>query len=103
MVCMFIKHVLDIGVNHSGLYGNAASYYGIMEQQGRLILHLHMVLWILNALSPQDIRDRLMNKDDEFQKSLIKYLEGCQKGEFLTGSMEYVKSKVPIDAEVQSK
>ena len=44
-----------------------------------------------------------MNKDDEFQKSLIKYLEGCQKGEFLTGSMEYVKSKVPIDAEVQSK
>ena len=55
MVCMFIKHVLDIGVNHSGLYGNAASYYGIMEQQGRLTLHMHMVLWILNALSPQDI------------------------------------------------
>ena len=41
-----------------------------------------------------------MNKDGEFQKSLIEYLEGCQKGEFLTGSMEYVKSKVPIDTEV---
>ena len=55
MVRMFIKHVLGIGVDHSGLYGNAASYYGIVEQQGRLTLHLHMVLWILNALSPQDI------------------------------------------------
>ena len=44
-----------------------------------------------------------MKKDGEFQKSLIEYLEGCQKGEFLTGSMEYVKSKVPIDAKVQSK
>ena len=103
MVRMFIKHVLGIGVDHSGLYGNAASYYGIVEQQGRLTLHLHMVLWILNTLSPQDIRDRLMNEDGEFQKSLIEYLEGCQKGKFLTGSMDYVKSKIPIDLEAQSK
>jgi hypothetical protein len=34
MICMFIKHVLGIGVKHSGLYGNTASYYGTVEQQG---------------------------------------------------------------------
>ena len=44
-----------------------------------------------------------MNEDGEFQKSLIEYLEGCQKGEFLTGSMDYVKSKILIDLEAQSK
>jgi Helitron helicase-like domain at N-terminus len=35
MICMFIKHVLGIGVEHSGLYGNTAGYYGTVEQQGQ--------------------------------------------------------------------
>jgi hypothetical protein len=34
MICMFIKHKLGIGVEHSGLYGNTAGYYGTVEQQG---------------------------------------------------------------------
>ena len=103
MVRSFIKHVLGIDTDHSGLYGDTVGYYGVVEQQGRLTLHLHMMLWIRNALSPQEIRDRLMNEDGEFQRSLIQYLEGCQKGEFLTGSMEYVKSKVPTDLENKTK
>ena len=97
MVRMFIKHVLGIGTDHPGLYGNTAGYYGTVEQQGRLTLHLHTILWIKDALSPQEIRSRLMNNDGEFQQKLVQYLEGCQKGEFLTGPMEYVKSKIPID------
>jgi hypothetical protein len=40
-----------------------------------------------------------MDKDDEFQQNLIHYLEDCQKGEFLTGTMEYVKKKIFIDME----
>jgi hypothetical protein len=44
MICMFIKHVLGIGVKHSGLYGNTASNYDTVEQQGQLMLHLHMIL-----------------------------------------------------------
>jgi hypothetical protein len=103
MVRTFIKHVLGNGTDHPGLYGNTAGYYGTVEQQGRLTLHLHTVLWIKNALSPQEIRDKLMNNDGQFQQKLIQYLEGCQKGEFITGSMEYVKSKVPVELETQSK
>jgi len=57
MVEMFIKHVLGVGQEHPGLYGKTAAYYGAVEQQGRLTLHLHMLLWILNSLSPQEIRD----------------------------------------------
>ena len=55
MVCSFIKHVLGIDTDHSGLYGDTVGYYGVVEQQGRLTLHLHMMLWIRNALSPQEI------------------------------------------------
>ena len=103
MVRMFIKHVLGVGTDHPGLYGDTAGYYGTVEQQGRLTLHLHTVLWIKNALSPQEIRNRLMNNDCGFKQSLVQYLEGCQKGEFFTGSMEHIKNKIPIDVENRSK
>ena len=49
---MFIKHVLGVNQDHPGLYGQTAAYYATVEQQGRLTLHLHMLLWILNSLSP---------------------------------------------------
>jgi hypothetical protein len=49
---MFIKHVLGVGTNHSGLYGDTSAYYGAVEQQGRLTLHMHLLLWIRGALSP---------------------------------------------------
>jgi Helitron helicase-like domain at N-terminus len=52
---MFIKHVLGVGEKHRGLYGNTSGYYGTVEQQGRLTLHLHMLLFIRNSLSPQEI------------------------------------------------
>src|ERR1700722_5701709 len=31
---IFIKHVLGIGSQHCGFYGQTAGYYGIVEQQG---------------------------------------------------------------------
>jgi len=46
MVQMVIKHVLGVGTEHSGLYGDTSAYYGTVEQQGRLTLHMHMMLWI---------------------------------------------------------
>ena len=52
---IFIKHVLGMGKKHPGLYGETAAYYGTVEQQGCLTLHMHMLLWIKGALSPQEI------------------------------------------------
>jgi len=92
---LFIKHVLGVGANHPGLYGTTEAFYGIVEQQGRLTLHLHLLLWILGALSPQDIRDKIMDPNSDFQQRIIQYLEGVHIGEFMTGTMtelkEYVK------------
>jgi hypothetical protein len=75
IVRSFIKNVLGMNQDHPGLYGKTSGYYGTIEQQGRLTLHLHLLLWIEGALSPQEIRDRLMLKDSAFQGELIEYLE----------------------------
>ena len=42
MIQAFIKHVLGVDADHPGIYGDTSSYYGTVEQQGRLTLHLHM-------------------------------------------------------------
>jgi len=96
MIQAFIKHVLGVDAGHPGIYGDTSSYYGTVEQQGRLTLHLHMLLWIQGALSPQEIRDRIMDPESDFQKKMVEYLESVHMGEFITGSLENVKHNVDI-------
>ena len=86
MVKMFIKHVLGVDENHPGLYGDTAAYYGTVEQQGRLTLHLHLLLWIMRAFTPQEIRDKIMDPNSDFQKKLVEYLESVHAGEFFNGT-----------------
>src|ERR1700723_84936 len=94
IVEMFIKHVLGVNQDHPELYGKTAAYYATVEQQGRLTLHLHMLLWILNSLFPQEIRDRIMDPNSDFQKKIVEYLESVHIGEFMTGTMDEVKEQV---------
>jgi hypothetical protein len=94
MVDLFIKHVLGAGTSHPGIYGDTAAYYGTVEQQGRLTLHLHMLLRIKGCLSPQEVRDRIMDPASEFQRQLIEYLESVHVGEFLTGTQTEVLENV---------
>ncbi|KAJ7149839.1 hypothetical protein C8R43DRAFT_844319, partial [Mycena crocata] len=56
-----------------------------------------MLLWIKNALTPQEIRDRLMRKDSVFQKKLVAYLESAHQGEFTHGTLEDVRARVKTD------
>jgi len=94
MVQMFIKHVLGVDQDHSGLYGNTSAYYGTVEQQGRLTLHLHLLLWISGSLTPQEIRDKIMDPGSDFQKKMVEYLESLCVGEFLTGQKIDVSERV---------
>ena len=57
MIQAFIKHVLGMDADHPGIYGTTSLYYGNVEQQCHLTLHLHMLLWIKGALTPQEICD----------------------------------------------
>lgn len=95
MVQLFVKCMLRWADpdGRSGLFGRTSAFYGTVEQQGRMTLHLHMLIWIFGAFSPQKVRDLLMSEDSEFQRGLIEYLESCQVGEFLTGTFEEVDKR----------
>ena len=94
MVELFIKHVLGVESDHPGIYGDTSAYYGTVEQQGRLTLHLHLLLWIRGSLTPQEVRKRIMDPSSDFQRKIIEYLESTHIGEFLTGTQDDVLSNV---------
>ena len=93
MVQLFIKHVLGVDSGHNGLYGKTAGYYGTVEQQGRLTLHMHMLVWIKNALSPQQIREKILDPNSDFQKRIVEYIEGVRIGEFMNTDMSQMQAK----------
>lgn len=84
LVRAFLKHVLGMNNNQIGLFGKTEGYYGTVEEQGRNALHLHLLLWLISALTPQQIRDRLLDADNSFQKSLIEYLESLHQGSYIS-------------------
>ncbi|EIM81556.1 uncharacterized protein STEHIDRAFT_38166, partial [Stereum hirsutum FP-91666 SS1] len=44
-----------------------------------------ILLWIANALTPQEIRDRILDVNSTFQQELVQYLESVHMGEFFDG------------------
>lgn len=55
IVQIFITDVLGVKSSHNGIFGHTEAYYGTVEQQGRLTLHLHMLLWIMGLLNPSKL------------------------------------------------
>lgn len=100
MVTAFIEHVLGVGADHPGLYGDTSAYYGTVEQQGRLTLHLHMLLWIQGGPSPDEARRKIMDSESNFQKTLVEYLEAAYQGDFLTGDMDKIRANVNAASEL---
>ena len=108
MISLFIKHVLGSQIVQNGrrrmhgleceysrgFYGTTDAYYGTVEQQGRLTLHLHMLLWIKDSVSPQQLRNLIMDPSSLFQTKLVRYLESCHQGELITGTLDDVKKQL---------
>jgi hypothetical protein len=92
----FIAEVLGVDVDHRGLYGDTSAYYGTVEQQGRLTLHLHLLLWLRGCATPQEMRDRMLDPESGWQKKIVAWLESSQIGEFMTGSQKEVEAKVNL-------
>ncbi|KZP10045.1 hypothetical protein FIBSPDRAFT_685621, partial [Athelia psychrophila] len=53
-----------------------------------------MVLWIKSVLAPQDVREKLMSGDGDFQRRMVEYLEGAHQGEFIGENHDVVKDRV---------
>ncbi|KAJ7441884.1 hypothetical protein FB451DRAFT_1058020 [Mycena latifolia] len=103
MVNTFLTDVLGWNNEQRGLFGHTDAFYGTVEQQGRLTLHLHLLLWIRNALSPQEIRNRIMDPTSSFRVKLIAYLESCHQAEFISGGLEDVRTNITVDLKAERK
>lgn len=101
MVELFLKHVLGVHSDEPGVFGKPSAYYGTVEQQGRLTLHIHMLLWIANSLSPQEIRNRVMNPESDFQQKMIEYLESAHQAEYIESDVEHVAEMVAEQEDIQ--
>ncbi|KIM72041.1 hypothetical protein PILCRDRAFT_30116, partial [Piloderma croceum F 1598] len=59
-----------------------------------------LLLWISGSLTPQEIRDKIMDVNSDFQKKMVEYLESLCAGEFLTGQKSDVSEKVHSASEM---
>jgi hypothetical protein len=84
------------------MYGDANAYYGTVEQQGRLTLHLHILIWLRGNLTPQEMREQILDKNSGWQKHLISWIESCHIGEFMTGTQNEVLASTAKYSEQES-
>ncbi|KAJ7168102.1 hypothetical protein C8R43DRAFT_849935, partial [Mycena crocata] len=62
-----------------------------------------MLLWVRNALSPQEIRDWLTGGDSVFERKMIAYLESAHQGEFIHGSLTEVKERIGHNTQARAE
>ena len=95
MVQTFVEDVLGVDkLDQSGFYGPTSGYYGTVEQQGRLTLHLHMLLWIKGNLNPEDMRAKILSESSVWRQKVIDWLERCHVGDFVTGSHADISERI---------
>jgi hypothetical protein len=71
--CLFgIKSTPSRIYSTMGLLGHIRAYFGTVECQGRGTLHLHMLVWLANAPSPEQMKELL--RTPEFRDKVSSYL-----------------------------
>ena len=61
-----------------GILGRVSAYYGSVEAQKKGTLHLHLLLWLLHALSPDTFFSKMEN-DLEYRKRVFRWIADCIK------------------------
>ncbi|ESK93954.1 hypothetical protein Moror_12947 [Moniliophthora roreri MCA 2997] len=95
---LFLEDVLGYNAKHRGLYGEHDAHYGVVEQQGHLTLHLHLLLWIKGSLSPEDIRKKLLDGESSFEHKFVEYLKSVFSGDFIDSNHQDVTKTVDEDS-----
>ena len=76
-----MKIVLGYDVLHnkepSGVLGSISSYYGCVEAQGQGTLHCHMIIWLKGVLNCDQIHDKVLAHDNDFQSQIISFINDC--------------------------
>jgi hypothetical protein len=78
LITLLLEKLLGIRVTPSrvhstgGVLGTIEAYFGTVECQGRGTLHLHMLVWLKDAPSPDQLKDLL--RTPSFKDKVVAYL-----------------------------
>ncbi|KFZ23650.1 hypothetical protein V502_01866 [Pseudogymnoascus sp. VKM F-4520 (FW-2644)] len=70
----FFNGLLASNTTHPGILGDVANHFGVVETNGRGMLHLHALVWLRGNLSFSTLRERLL-QDKAYAARMIQYLE----------------------------
>lgn len=91
-ICQAIlRGLLATNSDHIGVLGDLSDHYGVVETNGRGMLHMHALMWVRGNLAFTSLRNRLLN-DSEFAARMIRYLEAT--------IVQGIDESVPYDPEV---
>jgi hypothetical protein len=81
-----------------GVFGRVAAYFGTVESQGRGTLHLHLLIWLKDVPSPEEIAALL--RTDTFRERVVTFLRANFRA--YTPGLESAESieKIPHNNEV---
>ena len=78
-ICTGVFNVLlAAGTNQPGIFGQVSNYFGVVETNGRGMLHLHSLVWLAGNLEFCNLRSRLQS-DAVFAARMIHYLKSVIK------------------------
>ncbi|KAJ6125807.1 hypothetical protein N7471_010300 [Penicillium samsonianum] len=79
------------GRDRTGILGDVSNHYGVVETNGRGMLHLHAMVWLKGNLSFVNLRSRVL-ADADFATRVLHYLESV--------IIQSVDESTPVDPEV---
>jgi hypothetical protein len=79
--------LLGTDTGRTGILGEVANHFGVVETNGRGMLHLHGLVWLTGNLAFRTLRDRLL-QDEPFATRMIHYLQTtiCQSIDLRTSA-----------------
>ena len=85
-VAQFFHHIcagvfdalLAAGKGRTGIFGEVSNYFGVVETNGRGMLHLHALIWLTGNLEFFTLRDRLLS-DPVFAGRMVRYIASVIK------------------------
>lgn len=58
----------------AGIFGPISTYFGVVETNGRGMLHLHCLVWLMGNLDFFNLREKLLH-DPDFAFKMVQYLD----------------------------
>lgn len=81
--------------NQMGIFGQVSAYFGVVESQGRGTLHLHILLWLMDSPTAEEMTTLL--KGSEFRRKVVNFIQANLRA--YTPGLESAESVASIPRE----